>query len=183
MATKSNQHGPYHNLFKNYVFNGLLNGQLKAYHSFFFTRMSIKLLFQLYAHCKHSRSRKNINSTCFPFERTKLDTSGATGTHLVLNFVIKSGHMLPKNILWINSQYYCCLLCGAILDIYLDFQNCLLQLEIADQNYFVNLEISSCRFSNCQHLFDNTLEYIHHSNIHHGGLFVFFLPLLLCLFH
>ena len=138
--------------------------------------MSIKLLFKLYTHCKSCRSKKTINSTCFPFEQTKLDTSGVIGTHLVLNFVTNSGHMLLQNIQWINSLYHCCLFCGAILDIYLDFHNCLLQLDIVNQNYFVNLETSSCRFSNCEYIFDNTLEYIHHTNIHHGGMLVFSCP-------
>ena len=64
MATRSNIHGPYQNLFRSYVFNGPLDDKLKAYHSFFFQ-----------------------NSTCFPFEQTELDTSEVIGTHLVLNFV------------------------------------------------------------------------------------------------
>ena len=64
MATRSNIHGPYQNLFRNYVFNGPLNDKLKAYHSFFFTRMPIKLLFKLYTHCKscHSKKKKTLHA-------------------------------------------------------------------------------------------------------------------------
>ena len=71
------------------------------------------------------------------------------------------------------SSYHCCLWCGAILDIYLDFHNCLLYLDIADLNGKVNAETSRCYVIGCSAKLDSIRDYVSHMMGVHSCVLVF----------
>ena len=72
--------------------------------------------------------------------------------------------------------YSICETCGSVLDIYLDFHQCLLQSEIVQIHMELLKELSKCPFHLCSIPNDSVKGYMSHLLVCHSAVVVFSCP-------
>ena len=72
--------------------------------------------------------------------------------------------------------YSICEMCGSVLDIYLDYHQCLLQPEIIQAHMELLKDLSKCPFHLCNSSNDSVKDYMNHLLLFHSSVVVFSCP-------
>ena len=72
--------------------------------------------------------------------------------------------------------YSICEMCGSVLDIYLDYHQCLLQPEIIQAHMELLKDLTKCPFHLCNSSNDSVKDYMNHLLLFHSSVVIFSCP-------